>query len=259
MIVSIAHPNLVLTEAIPMLTVLSHVKVQSYAKWRPVFDDLNTLRQAHGLISERVLRNASNPNDVFIEMDFREAIQARAYMSSPELRAGMQKAGVIPPPEVNYLEEAPIVAQFSPFTETVRAVTSAIEAQNWDAALAMLSDDFKFSGATPVPLTGEQWIGIHRALGAAMPNLSFNYAPTKSNGSHTVGTVKITGTHRGEFNLPMPGFPRVSATGNAIANPTECVEVTVDDGKITEWQVESVTGGGLPGILAQMGVSLPNA
>lgn len=240
-----------------MITVLTHVQVQEYAKWRPVFDELNPLRQAHGLISERVLRKASNPNDVFIEMNFRDAARAHAYMASPELRAGMQKAGVIPPPEINYLEEAPVVAPYSASTEIVRAVTSAIEAQNWDGAAGLLARDFQFMGGTPVPLTGEQWLDIHRAFGAAMPDLSFNYAPTKSNGSHTTGTVKLTGTHRGELNLPMPGFPRVPATGNAIANPTEHVEVTVEDGKITQWQVESVPNGGVAGIFSQMGVSLP--
>lgn len=241
-----------------MVTVLTHIKVQEYAKWRPVFDELLSLRQAHTLISERVLRNQANPNEVFVSMDYRDGAAARAYMTSPELRQGMQRAGVLPPPEITYLEEAPGVAALDASTQVVNAVTAAIEKQNWDGALALLSDDFKFSGATPVPLSGEQWIGVHRALGAAMPDLSFNYAPSKSNGSHTSGTVRITGTHRGEFNLPMPGIPRVPATGNAIANPTEHVEVTVKDGRITEWQVETVPNGGLFGILGQMGVALPH-
>ena len=81
-----------------MISVLTHIKVEAYAKWRPVFDDLNSLRQAYGLISERVLRNAVDPNEVFVEMNFRDATRARAYMTSSELRAGMQRAGVIPRP-----------------------------------------------------------------------------------------------------------------------------------------------------------------
>lgn len=99
--------------------------------------------------------------------------------------------------------------------------------------------------------------GIHRALAAVMPDLRFNSAPTTSNGSHTTGAVKITGAHTGEFDLPVPGIPRVPATGNAIANPTELVEVTVRDGRVTKWKVEHVPNGGLGGLLSQMGVALP--
>ncbi len=242
-----------------MLTVLTHIKVQDYAKWRPVFDELKSLRDAHSLESERVFRNTANPNEVFIEMNYRDAAGARAYMSSPELRAGMQKAGVIPPPEITFLEDAPEVAALDTSTQIVSQVAAAIEAQNWDGVRALLSDDFKFSGAVPEPISAEQWIGVHRALAAAIPDLRMNYVPSKSNGSHTSGTVKVTGTHKGEFNLPLPGIPRVAPTGNAIANPTEHVEVFVNDGRVTEWQVEPLPNGGLFGILTQMGVALPHA
>jgi len=242
-----------------MITVLTHIKVQEYARWRPVFDDMNTLRQAHGLISERVLRSASNPNEVFVEMNFRDATRAHAYMASPQLREGMQKAGVLPPPEISFLEEAPPVAEEDASTKIVRAVVTAIQEQNWERARALLASDFNFMGGTPVPLDSEQWLAIHKAFGIAMPDLRFNYAPTKSNGAHTTGTVKLTGTHLGELVLPMPGFPCVPATGNAIANPTERVEVMVENGKITQWQVESVPNGGVAGIFSQMGVSLPHA
>lgn len=241
-----------------MVQVLTHIKVQDYPKWRPVFDELKGLREAHGLISERVFRSAANPNEVFIEMDYRESEAARAYMTSTQLREGMQRAGVIPPPEINYLEEAPTVAALDNSTRVVNQVTAAIEAQNWDKALSLLADGFVFSGATPNPISGAEWIGVHRALGAAMPDLRMNYIPSVSNGTHTEGTVKLTGTHTGEFSAPMPGLPRVAATGKAIANPTEHVWVAVKDGKLTEWRVEQVPSGGLLGILKQMGVALPH-
>lgn len=241
-----------------MITVLTHLKVRDYAKWRPVFDELKALRDTHGLESEQVFRSSANPNEVFIEMRYRDAAQARAYMSSPELRAGMQRAGVLPPPEVTFLEEAPPVAPPDASTQVVQAVADAIDAQDWDAVRARLADDYKFTGAVPEPFSADQWIGVHRALAAAMPDLRFNYAPSKSNGAQTTGTVKITGTHTGEFNLPVPGVPRVPATGNAIANPTERVQVIVNDGRISEWRVEPLPNGGLAGILSQMGVALPH-
>jgi len=242
-----------------MFTILTHAQVQDYAKWRPVFDEFKSLRDAHSLESERVFRNAANPNNVFIEMKFRDEAGAHAYMALPELRAQMQKAGVIPPPETYFLEDAPQVAALDASTQIVKQVVGAIEAQNWSGVRALLTDDFKFSGAVPEPISAEQWIGVHRALAAAMPDLRLNYVPSKSNGSHTHGTVKITGTHKGEFNLPVPGVPRVAATNHAIANPTESIEVTVKGGKVSEWQVEPLSNGGLSGILSQMGVALPHA
>lgn len=240
-----------------MLTVVTHIQVQDYAKWRPVFDELKSLRDAHSLESERVLRSTARPNDVLVEMNWRDTGGARAYMASPELRTAMQRAGVIPPPETLFLEQAPTVAPLDASTKVVSQVVAAIEAQNWDGARALLSDDFKFTGAVPEPISAEQWLGIHRAFAAAMPDLRMNYAPTKSNGSHTSGTVKLTGTHTGEFNLPVPGIPRVAATGNKIANPTEYVDVTVKGGKLTEWRVEPTPDGGVFGIVSQMGAQLP--
>lgn len=53
-----------------MLTILSQTQVQDYAKWRPVFDELKSLRKAHSLESERVFRNAANPTEhveVFVQ------------------------------------------------------------------------------------------------------------------------------------------------------------------------------------------------
>lgn len=241
-----------------MITVLSHIKVREYAKWRPVFDELKPLRDSHSLVSEQVLRNSANPNEVFVEMNFRDAAAARAYMTSNDLRQAMQRAGVLPSPEITYLEQAPAVAPLDASTQVVQAVADAIDAQDWDAMSKLLSDDFQFSGAVPRPFSAQEWVGIHRALAAAMPDLRLNYAPTTSNGSHTTGAVKITGTHTGELVLPVPGIPRVPPTGSAIANPTEHVEVTVRDGRVTEWKVDHVPNGGLGGLLSQMGVALPN-
>jgi hypothetical protein len=242
-----------------MITVLTHIRVREYSKWRPVFDELKSLRDAHGLVSEQVLRNAANPNEIFVEMNFREAAAARAYMTSNDLGQGMQRAGVLPPPEVNFLEQAPDVAPLDSSTQVVQAVANAIDAQDWDGMKNLLADDFQFTGAVPRPFSALEWIGVHRALAAAIPDLRLNYVPTTSNGSHTTGAVKITGTHTGEFNLPVPGIPRVPASGNAIANPTEHVEVTVKDGRVTKWNVEHLPNGGLGGILSQMGVALPDA
>lgn len=141
--------------------------------------------------------------------------------------------------------------------QTVQSVFSAIQAQNFDAALALLSEDFTFSGGTPVPVNKQEWIGVHRALGAAIPDLVMGYKTSKVNGSTVSGSVQLKGTHKGELLLPLPGLPPVPATGNTISLPQEKVEVSVRNGQVTAIVVEDLPNGGLKSILKQMGAALP--
>jgi len=143
--------------------------------------------------------------------------------------------------------------------ELVQDVYSSLEKKQFTHALSLLSEDFVFSGATPVPLTKHQWVGVIEALTAAMPDFSFDYKLVKANGSDVVGTVELIGTQMGELALPMPGAPRVPPTGKKVHLPEEGVELTVHNGQITSLQVANLPNGGVPGILKQLGVPLPHA
>src|SRR3954465_545316 len=127
----------------------------------------------------------------------------------------------------------------------------AIEAQQFDRALGSLTDDFQFSGPVPVPLNGQQWIGVHRAFATAMPNITVSYQDGSASDGASTGSIQLSGTHTGEFALPMPGIPRVPATGRTITLPREGFAATVRDGKIAAINVEALPNGGLGGILAQ--------
>lgn len=143
--------------------------------------------------------------------------------------------------------------------ELVQEVYSSLEQRNSKRALGLLADDFVFSGATPVPLDKHQWVGVVSALTAAMPDFSFNYRLTRQEGSMVEGTVTLTGTQTRELVLPMPGAPRVPATGKKVDLPREKVELDTRDGQVISLKVESVPNGGVPGILQQLGASLPEA
>ncbi len=143
--------------------------------------------------------------------------------------------------------------------QLTQQVLDAIDQQQWDRALALLTDDFTFSGATPVPLDAQQWIGVHRALAAAMPDFRFNYVAAGGADDMAEGSVSLTGTHTGDFVVPIPGIPHVPATGKHIALPQERVWVTARGDKLSNYKVEAVPNGGLVGILAQMGVALPHS
>ncbi len=64
------------------------------------------------------------------------------------------------------------------------------------------------------------------------------------------GTVEVTGTHTSALSIPHG--KTLTATGRRLQNPLERVAITVSDGKVTEWAVEQVRGGGISGILGQL-------
>ncbi len=143
--------------------------------------------------------------------------------------------------------------------EVVREVFSSFDNHQSAYALSLFSDDFAFSGATPVPLNKHQYVGVTEALHAAMPDWSYDLKVVKANDSEVEATIEITGTQTGELVLPIPGMPRVPATGKKVRLPKEKVEFTVRDGQITSQKVENRPDTGVSGILKQLGVALPQA
>lgn len=69
--------------------------------------------------------------------------------------------------------------------------------------------------------------------------------------------MRITGTHTKEMTAPIPGIKNIPATGKAVSMPEEEAYLTVKDGKIIRMELEKVPGGGLPGILKQIGAKIP--
>jgi len=143
--------------------------------------------------------------------------------------------------------------------ELVQDFYSSIEKKQSTHALSLLSEDFVFSGATPVPLNKHQYVSTMEALAAAMPDFSFGYKLVKVNGSDVEATLELTGTQTADLVLPIPGIPRVPATGKKVHLPKEKVELTTRNGLLTSFKVENTPNGGVTGILQQLGVALPHA
>ncbi len=230
-----------------MATLFVHHKVADYEKWRAVFDSLHTLRQSYGETTFRVLSASGNVNEVMVLSEFTAASQARKWATSSDLKEGMQDAGVLTQPYV-LIMEVPTDAQ-----ALAAQLFASIEAQDFETAHFLLSEDFEFSGVTEVPLSADQWLNEHRALAQALPDLCFNYTPTSGACGKAEGTVQISGTHTGVFVAPLLELPPIAATGEKILNPKEHIWITAQDGKLTELIIEDVPLGGLIGILSQMG------
>jgi predicted ester cyclase len=141
--------------------------------------------------------------------------------------------------------------------ETIKAFSAALEAREFEEAASYLADDFVFSGPVPEPIGKQEFIAIESAFENAFEDWSFNSHDEVEHGDKVVAAVKITGTHSHDLVLPMPGVPTIPATHKKVSLPEEHLEFTFKGDKIASLTSDNVPGGGVPGVLQQIGVPLP--
>ena len=79
-----------------------HFKVKDYAAWRTSYDGNEKSRLSAGITNGRVFRRAEDPNDVVILQDVADVAKARTWFGSDDLKAAMQKSGVIGSPSIRF-------------------------------------------------------------------------------------------------------------------------------------------------------------
>ena len=117
-------------------------------------------------------------------------------------------------------------------------------------AAELLSDDFQFVGVAPKPLTKGEALGLWSAIRAGLPDFNHNLRDAREAGNIVYAVVEVTGTHQGA--LVVPRGPTLPATGRKVRNPVERIAITVKNGKVSEWSVEQVPGGGAAGVIGQL-------
>jgi hypothetical protein len=81
-------------------------KVEDYERWKPVFDhDQGATRARHGSKGGWILRNAEDPNELVILLEWDSVENARQFAGAEELPDAMRRAGVADQPDVYFLEE----------------------------------------------------------------------------------------------------------------------------------------------------------
>jgi hypothetical protein len=83
-----------------------HIKVKDYATWRPAYDGHEKSRLSAGVTNGRVFRNAQDPNDIVILQDVADVAKARTWLGSDDLKATMQKSGVVGSPNIRFAAAA---------------------------------------------------------------------------------------------------------------------------------------------------------
>ncbi len=80
-------------------------RVADFETWKKAFDGMDATRKANGWISAIVYRDAVDPNLVTIVNRVKDLDGAKRYGSGPEIRAAMERGGVIGAPEVSFVNE----------------------------------------------------------------------------------------------------------------------------------------------------------
>ena len=140
---------------------------------------------------------------------------------------------------------------------TVQALMDSVQKGDFEKAKSLLSADFKFSGPVPEPINGDAWMGMSMNLKKAFPDLDYHFHVEGADGDVVKIGAQLKGAHSGDLDLTSMNMGVIPATNKSFANPHEHGKVTVKGDKVVSWAVEPIEGGGLMGILSQLGVKLP--
>ena len=88
-----------------MAHVLLQFTVESYAKWKPIFDSKEDFRTQAGCLGAQIFRSGNNPLEVFCLLEWDELENARTFAASSELKKGMEEAGVTGEQNINFLHQ----------------------------------------------------------------------------------------------------------------------------------------------------------
>jgi hypothetical protein len=83
-----------------------HFQVKDYAAWRTSYDGNEKGRVSAGITNGRVFRSANDPNDLVILQDAADVAKARTWLTSDDMKATMQKSGVLGSPNIRFAAAA---------------------------------------------------------------------------------------------------------------------------------------------------------
>ncbi len=124
-------------------------------------------------------------------------------------------------------------------------------------ALGMLTADAMASGGIlPQALPAKDAFNVTAGLISAFPDFKIEVQQVTVSGNQATMKVNISGTQTGTWSLPIPGFQAVQPTGKKVW-ARDAYIVTVQGDKVSHFQVDSPADGGIPALLAQLGVKMP--
>jgi hypothetical protein len=89
---------------LPPAAVTINYRVADFDAWKTVFDANRQGRIDHGFVGHHINRGEADPNDISVYLAAGDVATAQAYTVSDELKALMQQAGVLSPPQRTWLK-----------------------------------------------------------------------------------------------------------------------------------------------------------
>jgi hypothetical protein len=86
-------------------------KVTDYEQWKSAFDEHSVTRQANGSRGGQLFRNASEPNEVIMLLEWDVLENARQFAQSEEWRDLVRRAGVVDHPTIYFLKDGEQVSR----------------------------------------------------------------------------------------------------------------------------------------------------
>ena len=105
-------------------------KVANYAKWKLLYDAHDSTRLAYGLHNYVVSRGIEDTNMVMVALRMDDAAKAKTFSALPDLKARMQKGGVLGVPSFNFVNVVSL--DTSTNTQPVRVMITH-KVKDWDA------------------------------------------------------------------------------------------------------------------------------
>jgi len=140
--------------------------------------------------------------------------------------------------------------------EIAKKFAGLLESRDVRGLQVFLADDFRAKGATR-ELTKQQTLGYLQIFFTAFPDHHFGFADFWEKGDSIYCTGQETGTHTGVLDLNPFGITvSLPPTGISFKLPKSEFAFRVAGDKVTFYSEEAVEGGGLAGILEQLGVKL---
>ena len=131
--------------------------------------------------------------------------------------------------------------------------SAALDRGDLDAMRALIHEDFRLEGAGLDGVGKPEFLAAMKAQMDAFPDYSENPTDLQEIGDDVLQfVVHVTGTQTG--TLALPGLTPIPPTGRTVRLPREPAWVHIYDNQILVYHVAPVPGGGLKGILAQLGV-----
>jgi heme-degrading monooxygenase HmoA len=88
-----------------MASMMVQHDVKDFTAWKKAYDSNLDLRTSGGEISSQIYRDASEPNKLTVINKWDSLANAQKFAHSPELKAAMEKAGVVGAPTIYFLDE----------------------------------------------------------------------------------------------------------------------------------------------------------